>query len=109
MTAKSHQGKVDSRWRAAQKRRHIASSGLICMGIEELGIAPHNVQSSTELQVDHIVPLHEGGGEHGPVRIVCKTCNTEYRNWSYSKKTKSEREKPPRLVPFVRGPLADLD
>lgn len=108
MTAKSHRGRVDSKWRSEQRRKHVLQYGLVCVGIEELDIPAHQVGSINDLQVDHIHPLHEGGHEHGPVRIVCKDCNTKHRNFTYSEKTQKERDHPPVEVPFIRGPLADL-
>lgn len=108
MTARRHHGRVDSRWRAEQRRKHVIEVGLVCMGMPEMDIAPHSVVSIYDLQVHHIVPLHKGGSERGPVRIVCGPCNIEDRNRTYSKKTKSEREHPPVVVPHTIGPLAEM-
>lgn len=108
MTAKSHKGRVDSKWRAEQRRKHVRQNGLVCMGIHQMEIPPHQVETITDLQVDHDPPIHETGNEYGPIRIVCKSCNMKYRNFTYSEKTKEEREHLPVEVPFTRGPLADL-
>lgn len=108
MTARAHRGKVDTRWRAEQRRNHVRDVGLICSGIKELEILPHNVGAITDLQVDHIKPLHAGGSEYGPHRIVCKACNEAYRVYTYSSVPKKELAHPPVEVPFSHNPLLSL-
>ena len=64
---------------AEQKRRrqavagHVNSRGWNCPG---WNTAPH---ASRDLTADHVQP-RSLGGEHGPLRVLCRSCNSRRGN-----------------------------
>lgn len=72
-----------NRTHAEAKRRkaavllHVLEHGWWCPGY---GVPAH---SSTDLTADHLVPRVDGG-EHGPIRILCRGCNSRRQDGSVS-------------------------
>ena len=48
----------------------VARHGWICPGWKR---APH---PSRDLTLDHVIPVVEGGQFSGPVRVLCRSCNS---------------------------------
>ena len=62
----------------AKKRKQFIEEykrayGNLCPGWKR---PPHN---STDLTVDHIIPLSKGGAEDGRIRVLCRSCNSRRR------------------------------
>ncbi|MGF2049613.1 HNH endonuclease, partial [Lactococcus lactis] len=36
--------------------------------------------ATTDLTADHITPLAQGGSNHGPRRVLCRSCNSTKRH-----------------------------
>lgn len=56
--------------RADTVRAWVAQNGMVCPGYER---PPH---SADDLTADHIVPPGAGGSEGGPLRVLCRSCNS---------------------------------
>lgn len=109
MTAKRHRGKVDTAWRRRQRENHVRRRGLLCEGMPELDRPPHRVRHMKELQVHHIIPIHDGGDEYGPISIVCGPCNYAHKKMSYKGKAPMKVPKnPPHIGSATDNPLKDL-
>jgi 5-methylcytosine-specific restriction endonuclease McrA len=66
--------KVDRSWRERQRRKRVVAAwvrehGYVCPGY---GRPAH---PASDLTADHITP-RSGGGEHGPLRVLCRRCNS---------------------------------
>lgn len=65
---------------AEQQRRrqvvaeHVAAYGWLCPGAPDLRHDPH---PSRDLTADHIGPVAQGGTEDGPLRVLCRSKNSE--------------------------------
>lgn len=59
--------------RRAAVDAHVAACGHVCPGWRR---RPH---PSTDLTADHITPLSAGGREDGPLRVLCRSCNSRRR------------------------------
>jgi len=66
----------DRQHRNLRKRvlvEHVARHGLMCLGYL---VAPHPVNHESELQLDHVVPLADGGAaDYSNAQILCGRCN----------------------------------
>lgn len=67
-------------YKETQRRRravedHLKQFGPVCPGY---GRDPHQVDAST-LTADHIIP-RSVGGEEGPLRVLCRSCNSRRGN-----------------------------
>lgn len=65
-------------WRERQYKRvtvenYIKQYGYLCPGYE---VPPHIVGKDNPLTADHIVPKHAGGDPFGPLRVLCRKCNS---------------------------------
>jgi 5-methylcytosine-specific restriction enzyme A len=56
--------------RARAVTAHVATFGYVCPGWRR---PPH---PSTDLTADHVYPVALGGPERGPLRVVCRKCNS---------------------------------
>lgn len=65
----------------AVRAAHVSAYGLVCPGLEYLGHEEHAVASLSDLTVDHIVPLADGGELLKPenLRVVCREWNSRRR------------------------------
>ena len=52
---------------------YIKQYGNLCPGYERV---PHNATDNNPLTADHIVPKHAGGNPFGPLRVLCRSCNS---------------------------------
>jgi hypothetical protein len=59
--------------RAAVVRQHRQLYGDWCPGY---GVAPH---PDPDLTADHVVPVGAGGDPHGPLAVLCRSCNSRKR------------------------------
>lgn len=64
----------------AEKRRRkatvlawVAVHGFVC---------PRCGHRTTDLTADHVIPRFEGG-ELGPLRVLCRRCNSTRRGWGW--------------------------
>jgi hypothetical protein len=68
-----------NRTRAEELRRKatvqawIAANGPMCPGWDRA------LHMSKDLTADHVIPRFDGG-EHGPLRVLCRTCNVRRRS-----------------------------
>lgn len=56
--------------RAAHVQAWIEEYGYLCPGYLRL---PHQ---ATDLCADHVHPVGAGGSEHGPLTVLCRSCNS---------------------------------
>jgi 5-methylcytosine-specific restriction protein A len=61
---------AEKRRRAATVDQWRATYGDLCPGWER---EPHQ---SSDLVADHVVPYAAGGAEDGPLRVLCRSCNS---------------------------------
>jgi 5-methylcytosine-specific restriction endonuclease McrA len=67
--------KPDRSWGERQRRKRtvaawVRRNGWVCPGWGERDAHP-----SRDLTADHITPRAHGG-EHGPLRVLCRSCNS---------------------------------
>jgi hypothetical protein len=55
---------------------HVTLYGWRCPGAPDLDHPPH---PSDDLTADHLVPVHQGGAEGGPLRVLCRSKNSGRR------------------------------
>ncbi len=66
-------GADHQRLRKRVLRDHLERHGLTCPGWL---IPPHSVSHKSQLQLDHIIPLTDGGSaDYSNVRLLCGPCN----------------------------------
>ncbi len=58
------------------KQAWVAQYGLLCPGYKR---AAHQVSTISQLSGDHVVPVVRGG-RHGPMRVLCISCNSARRD-----------------------------
>lgn len=61
---------VEKRRRRAAVAEWVSTHGWLCPGWQR---EPH---PSTDLVADHIVAVAAGGAESGPLRVLCRRCNS---------------------------------
>jgi 5-methylcytosine-specific restriction protein A len=67
----------DYRWRRLRKRmlaEHRAQFGDWCPGYGRSGHA------TSDLTLDHITPMSQGGALLGPAQVLCRSCNVRKRH-----------------------------
>ena len=73
---KPPQSRQRPRWLVQKQRRTVCEwvgeFGLWCPGHAR---PAHRVESMSDLQADHVFPLHEGHPLSGPLRVLCASCN----------------------------------
>jgi 5-methylcytosine-specific restriction protein A len=65
-------GSVEIRRRRQAVLDHLEAYGAVCPGWR---VQMHEV-SPAQLTADHIVPIAAGGDPHGPLQILCRSCNS---------------------------------
>ncbi|MEV4173996.1 AAA family ATPase [Nonomuraea sp. NPDC049709] len=66
-------GRDERRRRADVVRVHVEQHGWVCPGWQR---APH---ASEDLTADHVQPTARGGDPAGPLRVLCRPCNSARR------------------------------
>jgi predicted kinase len=66
-------GRDERRRRADTVRVHVEQHGWVCPGWQR---APHAAQ---DLTADHVQPTARGGAQSGPLRVLCRPCNSARR------------------------------
>lgn len=59
--------------RAAAVRAHVQLYGWLCPGLPP----DHPPHPCHDLTADHVHPVAVGGGEDGPLRVLCRSVNSE--------------------------------
>jgi hypothetical protein len=57
----------------ATVRAWIETHGMLCPGVPSLDRPPHPAR---ELSADHLQEVSAGGSEHGPLGVLCPSCQT---------------------------------
>lgn len=52
---------------------YVEAYGLHCPGWRR---PAHNVGQRAALTADHVVPVAAGGDPHGPLQVLCRSCNS---------------------------------
>lgn len=65
---------VQTQRRKAAVQDHIQAYGMYCPGW--LNRPGHLVTPPNDLTADHIIPVARGGSEDGPLRVLCRSCNS---------------------------------
>ena len=63
-------GRDERKRRSDTVRVHVEQHGWVCPGWQR---APHN---SEDLTADHVQPTARGGAQSGPLRVLCRPCNS---------------------------------
>ena len=79
-------------WKERQYKRvtvenYIKQFGMVCPGYK---VIPHSANEKNPLTADHITPKHAGGDPFGPLRVLCRKCNSrrgQQTALKYNKKT----------------------
>lgn len=63
-------GSAERRRRAAVVADHREAYGAVCPGWRR------PMHEASDLTADHVVPVAAGGAPHGPLEVLCRSCNS---------------------------------
>lgn len=71
-TTRTGYGSAEIRRRRQLVQDHLEAYGAVCPGWRR---EMHEVDPK-QLTADHVVPVAAGGSQHGPLQVLCKSCNS---------------------------------